>query len=236
MDPAPWLAKLVERCTQGGLDLVRAFGLAAFHAQATPEHRLPSFARENPLALVVGNTRALWPAFVAALRTRPERRSLAHPLDAYVEETLCAALDGVSVRHAIFWGHKKPRIPLQRIAAAAGLAELGPAHLSVHPEHGPWIGLRAVVVFDQDASDGTLEPAPNVSHCAGCHRPCVPALERALRQPGEPGAWIAVRDACPVGQEARYGPEQLRYHYTKDRSVLEAAVLAPTPPLEPGGD
>lgn len=222
MDPAPWLARLVERCTQGGLDLARPFGLAAFHGQVSAEHHLPSFDRPNPLALVVGNTRALWPAFVAAVRARPERRALAHPLDDYVEETLSEALEAVPVRHAVFWGHRRPPIALQRIAAAAGLAELGPAHLSVHPEHGPWIGLRAVIVFDQDAGDRALEPGPSRSHCAGCSRPCVSALERALGRPaGDHQAWIDVRDACPVGREARYGPEQLRYHYTKDRGVLD---------------
>jgi hypothetical protein len=33
-------------------------------------------------------------------------------------------------------------------------------------------------------------------------------------------AWIAVRDACPVGREGRYSDAQLEYHYTKARGLL----------------
>lgn len=36
----------------------------------------------------------------------------------------------------------------------------------------------------------------------------------------QPDSWIAVRDACPIGREHRYPEDQLRYHYTKDRSLL----------------
>jgi len=33
-------------------------------------------------------------------------------------------------------------------------------------------------------------------------------------------AWIAIRDACPVGTDERYSDAQLRYHYSKDASLL----------------
>lgn len=235
MEATPWLAELVERCTLGGLDLIRPFDLALFHAEAAEEHHLQSFGRSHPLAVVVGHTRALWPAFLAALRDRPERRTAAHPLDDYVEETIRQALEHVSLPHTIHWGHRsEPVIALQRIAAAAGLAELGPAHLSVHPVHGPWIGLRAVIVFDVDAAEPVVEPPPRFSHCATCSRPCVPALERALAVTERAGdtshqAWIDVRDACPVGRASRYGALQLRYHYTKDRSALGEEPSDPAP-------
>jgi hypothetical protein len=45
--------------------------------------------------------------------------------------------------------------------------------------------------------------------------PDAAAVERGWR------AWVAVRDACPVGRASRYGDEQIRYHYAKDRGVLE---------------
>ena len=31
-----------------------------------------------------------------------------------------------------------------------------------------------------------------------------------------------IRDACPKGHEHRYGDDQIRYHYAKDRAVLSA--------------
>ena len=33
--------------------------------------------------------------------------------------------------------------------------------------------------------------------------------------------WLAMRDACPIGKGVRYGEQQIRYHYLKDRSILE---------------
>jgi cyanocobalamin reductase (cyanide-eliminating) / alkylcobalamin dealkylase len=33
-------------------------------------------------------------------------------------------------------------------------------------------------------------------------------------------AWLAVRDACPVGREHRYGDDQIAYHYAKRRDAL----------------
>jgi len=33
-------------------------------------------------------------------------------------------------------------------------------------------------------------------------------------------AWLAVRDACPVGKAARYDDSQIRWHYALDREAL----------------
>jgi hypothetical protein len=96
----------------------------------------------------------------------------------------------------------------------------------VHPEHGPWIALRAVVIFD---AEGPVrgEKAPVL--CAPCDRPCMAALARALAADARRDCasvaehqahWIAVRDACPIGRDSRYGADQLGYHYGKDRALL----------------
>jgi methylmalonic aciduria homocystinuria type C protein len=259
----PWLSELVARCQTSGLDLVQPFGLAAFHASNSPELHLETFGRENPLAIVLGNTRAMWPIFLEAVAATPQLAASEHPLDDYVASVIARALEPAPTRHVVHFSHRRsPRvIAIQRIADAAGLAELGPAHLSVHPVHGPWIGLRAVIVFDLDFGVG--EAPPPVSHCAGCAKPCVAALDRALAltsetenyglapaaeaqsQPptgapsftpnaAEPSpeleatigahklAWLAIRDACPVGQASRYGSAQIAYHYGKFPAFLRA--------------
>jgi hypothetical protein len=53
-----------------------------------------------------------------------------------------------------------------------------------------------------------------------CDAPCHDALARALATPNDWRAWLAVRDACPIGRDYRYDDDQLRYHYTKDRAAL----------------
>ena len=40
------------------------------------------------------------------------------------------------------------------LAEASGLAHVGPAHLAIHPQHGPWFGLRAVIVLDANVPNG----------------------------------------------------------------------------------
>jgi hypothetical protein len=131
---------------------------------------------------------------------------------------------GSDVSSLAFFSHQRqPVIPIQRIAHVSGLAELSPSHLSLHPRVGPWLGLRAVVVFDLPAA--TISPTAQPGLCEGCAKPCLGALAAATRAGGGPAQsqwehWLRVRDSCPVGRRARYSMSQIRYHYTKDRSVI----------------
>ena len=77
----------------------------------------------------------------------------------------------------------------------------------------------------------TEDPRPLRDPCPDCRGSCGEALERALAAAAHPDArsvsrdeslWLAVRDACPLGREHRYSDEQIRYGYTKDRSILAA--------------
>ena len=50
-----------------------------------------------------------------------------------------------------YYAHEPPprRVAMQRLADLSALAPLSETtHLNVHPEYGPWIALRALVVFD----------------------------------------------------------------------------------------
>lgn len=221
----------VERLKRGGLDAVIAFDVQDFNESTGGEgFRLPDFGRERTFALVIGNSRALWKPFIRALDEDSRLRNAPHPLDSYTEDLVSKLQAETRLVSEAFFAHQpEPRVPIQRVAAAAGLAELSPSHLSVHPVHGPWLGLRAVVVFDCDsfqAAELVARPAGHESHCRGCAAPCVAVLERAVAlQPSsadEQGwpVWLAVRDACPVARSHRYGPNQIRYHYTKDPSAL----------------
>lgn len=227
---------LVRRLEQAGFDALAVFDAREFNRTANGEpFRLPVFGRETVLSLVIGNSRALWPRFMRALDEDAGLRAAPHPLDRYSEARVSELQTAVGVRSKAFFAHQgTPRVPIQRIAQVAGLAELSPSHLSVHRVHGPWLGLRAVVVFDLNFVESIrAEPAwaslvsPAVSHhCRGCAAPCMPALEQAVADQapadGGPGwrAWLAVRDACPAAPERRYGPHQIRYHYTKDKRAL----------------
>jgi methylmalonic aciduria homocystinuria type C protein len=222
--------RLGPACAEAGFDLLQPFAVASYNVVAEPTYSLPDFGRDDALGVVIGNTRELWPAFTRA-REAPELRREAHPLDAYVARTLPRLVAAATPRPAelIFAHVTAPRpFPVQRVAESAGLAALAPSHLAIHPIYGPWFALRAVVIIDVPGPT-TSRTAPRP--CDTCSAPCVPALERALAASGpvlngrsvsaHAQAWIAIRDACPVGPAFRYDEAQLRYHYGIDRSPPE---------------
>ncbi len=222
-----------------GLDLIAAFDVASYNAVAESHkslHPVGTFGRQSALALLIGNTRKLWPLFIAAIESDPHPRS-GDPLDNYVknatrssfgtfDESRKATSDVRGDRslettsyHARFASDVgELRVSMLHAASVSGLAHVGPAHLAIHPTHGPWFGLRALLVFDLPAGR-TPKPAPNP--CVNCGAPCQEALASALKMASDEWTrWVAIRDVCPVGTTSRYGPHQLRYHYTKDHSAL----------------
>jgi methylmalonic aciduria homocystinuria type C protein len=226
-----WIAlckDVAERCRVKGLDLVHPFSLGWYNDLVEHEaHKLPDHGRRHALGLLIGNTKSFWPMFSRALRRDAELARSADPVDRYIVESIDSALAGLAEQHTVRFGHdlEPCALPIQRLAAAAGLAHLSPSHLSIHPVHGPWIALRALVVLDVDGPDGPRVPAPDP--CVACAKPCLDALSRALEVTALPEgmqqkweAWLAVRDACPQGTASRYSDEQVRYHYTKLRRLL----------------
>jgi methylmalonic aciduria homocystinuria type C protein len=196
-------------------------GFGIFHrfdARAVAaELALPLLADpERPVGILVGSTRAMWEPFVAALSADPELAGDPDPVDRFTVrfvERMCVAMHGTAV-----YAHRRydgAFLPFQRIAVAAGLAALAPTHLLVHPTYGPWFGLRAVILVA-----GEVPPRTSASLPCRCDDGCTSALTAARASKGSWRAWLAVRDACPVGRDHRYSDDQIGYHYTKDRSFL----------------
>lgn len=161
-------------------------------------------ARVDPdrrAGLLIGNTRALWPKFVAGKPAGPD------PLDRYVE----AAIDPlVPEGGRVIYAHRQydgAFVAFQPLAVAAGLGSLSETNLVIHPEYGPWFALRAAIVVAGEPP--AVAPCPPVCRCGP---PCRDALAQA-KDTADWRAWLAVRDACPVGREHRYSEDQLAYHY-----------------------
>lgn len=224
-----------ERLAEGGLDLFAPLSARAYDEVVPAAHRMGVPEGQDRLAFVIGNTRGLWAHFLAAYEADVTIASAIDPLDRYVEQVVGNALREVGVEAVVYYAHARTGIvpAVQRAAALAGLAPLGPARLSVHREHGPWIAWRALLCTDVPFAS---PPAPVTEICSSCAAPCVGALEAALARGGEHlpladaiasewRSWVAVRDVCPVGRASRYGEDQLAYHYTKDRNAIERALV-----------
>jgi methylmalonic aciduria homocystinuria type C protein len=223
---------LALRCAPAGLDLVQPFRLAWYNCVVSDAFKLPDLGRKAALGVLIGNTRALWPCFLDALRVNPPALDDDHPLDSYVAAAVLRALQPLSYRWEVRLAPEPPprRVAMQRLAHVSGLAYLSPSRLNVHATYGPWIALRAAVVIDIDGP-ATPPPVPP-NPCPDCESDCMPKFRHALAAAGgtpqdraaiEPHwqLWLAVRDACPVGRVHRYGDDQIRYHYTKDREGLK---------------
>jgi methylmalonic aciduria homocystinuria type C protein len=217
-----------------GFDLTAALRVGWYNDAVGQRSRLPDYGRPDSLAIVVGNTREFWTPFIDALRDNADLLADPNPVEAYSMRCIAAAAEATGETCEIRWAHRVDIevIAIQRLAHIAGLAWLAPSNLCVHPEYGPWIALRAVIVFDLEGPPG---PPPTIADpCGACDQGCGPAFQRALAgdgferaEPWEP--WLALRDACPLGRAHRYEDDQIRYHYAKDRSVLLRAVRARGP-------
>jgi hypothetical protein len=224
------LGELCPVLSEAGFDLVAPLQVGWYNQRVAPAFRLTDWGSARHLGLVIGNTRALWAKFLAALAADAELASAAQPLDSYTERCLRGALLALDLPCSVRFAHSvgEERVAMQALAHAAGLAYLSESHLSVHAVYGPWIGLRAAVSFGVPGPGG---PAPTLPHpCGGCGGGCLPAFRRVARAlSGQLDAaaarahadlLLACRDACPTGREHRYEASQIGYHYSGDRSLL----------------
>jgi cyanocobalamin reductase (cyanide-eliminating) / alkylcobalamin dealkylase len=175
-------------------------------------------------ALIIGNSRQLWPRFVDAYRCSNQLRCEPHPLDHWIEQQLSTIL--VDRPHR--FGHRAyddKYVPLQRLAVAAGLGRLSETHLVIHPVFGPWFSLRAVVAIDAPtAAEFVATAAPiTAGNCDPLH--CMQQCQQRFAEaqaapPGSWRAWLAARAACSVGRDWRFSDAQIAYHYCKDTTAL----------------
>ena len=238
--PRDALEAFVEGLREDGLGPVAAFDAARYDALALAAglSPLPHFGAtpSSRLALVVASSRRSWLPFLRALGRDERLRDAEHPFDRWAASCIERAAARLGRRHEVryAWEGGARRLAMVRLAELAGLGWRSPAELLVHPELGPWLGLRAVVVVE--AAPPTEATSLGDGPCASCPAPCRQALRAAMSADGEGTAlragagpsegwrrWLAVRDACPVGRTWRYDEAQLGYHYTKDRRWLRSA-------------
>lgn len=195
---------------EAGFDLVHPFDA---HVIAREPGLAALADPARPCGWLVGNTRALWPRFLAARATDPELAASRDPIECYVERT-CAQISDARVLYA----HRRYSgtfLPFQRLAVAAGLGTLSPSQLVIHPVYGPWFALRAVVLTAGTPTTRVLPPP-----ACDCADRCAAAFARAREVHATWRDWLAVRDACCVGREHRYADDQIEYHYTKSLDLL----------------
>jgi hypothetical protein len=206
-------------------DAVAEFGMAARGGFAVdPGDDLLALGDAPARSVVIGGNigAAMWPHF------RRGERSGADPLDDWTR----AVLGPLAERWGARFIHPsdQPYQPFQRWAQRADDVWQSPIGLLVHADHGLWHAYRGAFVFPF-LVDGLPHSGGAMSPCLTCaDQPClttcpVDAFTEAgydaascathVRSDDEPRCLehgCAARLACPVGVDARYGPDQMRFH------------------------
>ena len=223
------IATAKDYLSKVGLDLVVEFDLADYNDAIAGNDslvRLEPFGEGHTRALIVANTRALWPHFVSAVNAESSLRTSKDPLDEYVSSRISAAAAMLQPDTQVYTAEMshQPLVSMLTAGSVSGLGVMGPAMILVHPEHGPWIGIRGIIALD---SPPLTTKTTVVDHCDGCSAPCKSALDAVLQSMKRPTVdqdnwrrWLTIREVCPVGMASKYGRNQTRYHYIKDRSAL----------------
>ena len=122
-----WLTAQYSAFVDHGLELVAPLSTDAWAraARANPAiGTLHTFGREDAAAVVVGNTRTMWPRFIEALVADPGARNTPDPLDRMVDRWLAEVVDTAPVAAVVHpaWRTDDGRVSMLRAAALAGLA------------------------------------------------------------------------------------------------------------------
>lgn len=204
-----------------------------------PADAVPAVAPGRPaltLLLLGLDGRAGWDRFAAS----PEAADGGpDPLDRWSARVVGAIAAKAGAR-ALFPFAGPPWLPFQRWAQRAEPVFPSPLGLLIHAESGLWHGYRgALALADVVAVPARPEVDPPCRSCA--ERPCLFACPvGAFREGAYDVAACAAhietpagkacleegcraRGACPVGREAAYGPDQIRFHMAAFRAARRRA-------------
>ncbi len=203
-----------------GFNLVGALAASDYDACVPKAWRCSRIHPDTRGVWIVGHGgRGIWTAFRASEESTRSR----DPLDAYTRRVF-EALPALGV--ALYTEQRDDSyLPLIALAQRAGLGNPGRLGLLMHPEFGPWVGIRGVLFLrDPVASDAPTSFAP----CTDCPAPCAQAcsggvvsasgidhvgcartrLENTACRVG-----CAARAACIVAPEHAYDAEQTAHHH-----------------------
>lgn len=183
--------------------------------------------------VLIGNAGpALWPAFAAGRRDEP------HPLDRWSERVVNPIAQHLGARAV--YPSDQPYAPFLAWATAAEPLHASPLGLTIHPTYGLWHAFRAALLFATPVA-GLPAREQTASPCAACvEKPCLSACPvgaftgarydvagcaghlASRSDPACTSLGCRARDACPIGRDWRYPPQQIIFHmaaFAKARGV-----------------
>ena len=230
------LGDITQALTPHGLNLIGSTAVSAYETLVPPQYHVVPLLSQAKTVVVIGNGGGdFWRGFRSYCETNPRHLlERTHPLDDYTVEIIEALLtpllraSGQTYRYLYpfrFWTEPVSFMHLARAAGLAGPSLLG---VTIHPEYGPWMALRAAVLLDQELSASPHSSSFNP--CPTCiERPCMkacPALaissergwdipacvQHRIRVAEDCVDYCHARFDCVYGREHRYPLDELQYH------------------------
>ena len=188
---------------------------------------LPDGRAASTVVLLGNIGGSIWTPFSAWRSDQPDGGG-DHPLDGWSKAMILPIAERFGA--GTWFPSDPPYMPFQSWARIAEGLEASPLGILIHPEFGLWHGYRGALGFvdEFETEDTPLRSSP-CNECADkpCLHSCpvgavndsgfeVHSCRSHLRSGEGQGGCMAVgclaRNACPVGAEYRYPPEQLRFH------------------------
>ena len=147
------LAALTTGLAAQGLNAWGVADPARWDAHVPPEKRADAVLPGARAIVVFGSGGpALWHALLADVAATPAHLAdEAHPLDAFVRRAVQAAdahLGATRRRWVYAAADASPLVDFRTLGWLAGLGGRSRLGLLLHPEYGPWLGLRAACFVD----------------------------------------------------------------------------------------
>jgi epoxyqueuosine reductase QueG len=206
-----------------GLNLFGVLSVERYEDEVPAAWRVGTILPAARSVVLVG---AGGPALFAALERAPEARAEHAPFDRYtrrIAEDAAARLAG----RALFAFERRGERYADFVALgrAAGLGAPSRLGLLLHPEYGPWMSLRALLLVPRMLPE--TAPLDGFDPCDGCPAPCALACPGGALDAGrfdigrcadsrrrEPGCALKcdARRACVIGGEHRYDVRAEEHH------------------------
>jgi hypothetical protein len=230
------ISKFKRRLSLTGFSISHGFQLSDLDFKNAHFEHLTNQFESAKTGLLIGNTFTLWDPFIDWLKNKSDWKSLENPLERYAHDKITSAVEDHFDDAAVFWTRETTDylVPVQKLCHHSGLAYLSRGHFNVHPLYGPWFALRALVLLPGDyefskspvrnPSDALVENKVKNQFDLLCKQASSVLDSEHVRTRWQ--GWLALRDMYEVGKEYRYSDSQIRYHYTHDKEILEAAVAS----------
>jgi epoxyqueuosine reductase QueG len=218
-----------------GFNAVAALSAARYDPLVPPGWRTPDLlpGARSALVLGCGGTR-----FGDAFARSPEAAEARHPVDGFTrrvvhQAALALRTEGFEAQPLFYWERRAGRFAdFVALGRACGLGVPGRLGLLLHPDYGPWISLRAVLLTAREFPDAP--EAAGFDPCRDCSAPCASVCPvGAPRELGFDAASCAAathaRESCRLRCDARRACVLGRAHaYAEplERRFRAAAVSA----------